>query len=161
MSEPTNAVWWIELIKVSPGLVTASLAVGVVIVYRKEVRSMLTRMTKFKGLGMEAEFDSRALESAIAAQKVTVNTQEKKGALNRLHAVGTLLQNSRILWVDDVPASTRNERALLESAGARVTSVTTSAAAEKELRDNVYTMVISRPGRVRQLCSQSRTAPTI
>ena len=143
MTDKVDPIWWIELIKVSPGLITVTLAVGVIIAFRNEVRALLSRTTKLKALGLEAEFDVKALDNAIAAQAVKVSNEDKKGALKRLHTVGPLLRDARILWIDDNQASTRNEQALLEGYGARITTVTTSAAAEGELRHHVYTMVVT------------------
>lgn len=143
MAEQASPVWWVELIKISPGLITAGLAVGLVVAYRKELGALIRHMTKFKALGIEAEFDARVMDNAIAAQGVLVSSDDKTGALKRLQFVSPLLRDTRILWVDDTPSTTRNERALLEYCGARVTSVTTSIAAENELRDNVFAMVIT------------------
>jgi CheY-like chemotaxis protein len=146
-ADETSPVWWIEVIKVSPGLIGAAALVGVLIVYRKEVRRMLQRMTKFSGLGFKAEFSDKTLDQAIAASTAAVTAavspEDKKGALKRLGNVAPLLRDTRMLWVDDNPARTRNERALLESVGVRFTTVTTSAAAEKELRENVFLLVLT------------------
>jgi hypothetical protein len=59
MAEQASPVWWVELIKISPGLITAGLAVGLVVAYRKELGALIRHMTKFKALGIEAEFDAR------------------------------------------------------------------------------------------------------
>jgi CheY-like chemotaxis protein len=134
---------WIELIRVSPGLVTVLFCIVLVIVNRRTLRAMLDRMTKFKGLGIEAEFAAKELESAIAHQQVAVSTDDRKGALKRLAVTAPLLRDARVLWVDDQPAKTKSERALLEKAGARVTMVTTSAEAERELTENEYLLVIT------------------
>lgn len=40
MSEQSNPVWWIELIKILPGLIAAVLTVGLVISFRKELRAL-------------------------------------------------------------------------------------------------------------------------
>jgi hypothetical protein len=143
MTDGSESIWWIELIKVSPGLAATALGIGVIVAYRKEVRALFERMTKFKGLGIEAEFAAKALEDAIVAQNATVSADDKKGVLKRLHTVAPLLRDARIIWVDDDRASTRNERTLLEGLGVRVTAVTTSAEAEKEFRENNYLLVIT------------------
>jgi CheY-like chemotaxis protein len=136
-------VWWIELIKVSPGLLGVSLAIGMVVSYRSQVRQLLERMTKLKGLGIEAEFGEKAMKEAIAAQRVDVSESERRGALKRLHAIATLLRDMRVLWVDDNPGNNRHERALLEDLGVRITTARTSAEGEQALRDNNFTMVIT------------------
>lgn len=143
MADNTAPVWWIELIKVSPGLIAAGIAVGVLIVYRTEMRALFGRMTAFKALGIEASFASKTLDDAIAQQKVAVSADDRTGALKRLRSVAPLLRDTRLLWVDDNPSSTRNERALLEGLGVRITTVTTSAEAERELRDHLYLLVIT------------------
>jgi len=134
-----NPIWWIELIKVSPGLITASLAVGVVVAYRQAIQPLLGRMTKFKGIGIEAEFSAKSLDEAIKEHQVKVSENDRKGALKRLHVIAPLLRDARLLWVDDNPASTRNERSLLDGFGVRITTVKTSAQAEQELRKRVST----------------------
>ncbi len=138
-----NPIWWIELIKVSPGLITASLAVGVVVAYRQAIQPLLGRMTKFKGIGIEAEFSAKSLDEAIKEHQVKVSENDRKGALKRLHVIAPLLRDARLLWVDDNPASTRNERSLLDGFGVRITTVKTSAQAEQELRENEYLLVIT------------------
>ncbi len=138
-----NEIWWIELIKISPGLITAVFAVILVLVNRKTLRAMLDRMTKFKGLGIEAEFASKELESAIASQQVVVSADDRSRALKRLGTTAPLLRDTRMLWVDDEPVRTRSERALLEKVGARITTVKTSAEAERELIENEYLLVLT------------------
>src|SRR4051812_38853301 len=123
MSQTSGATWWIELIKISPGLITVLFCIVLVILNRKTLTAMLERMTKFKGLGVEAEFATKDLDSAIANHQVVVSADDRNGALKRLNLAARLLRNARVLWVDDEPASTRSERALLEKAGARVTTV--------------------------------------
>jgi CheY-like chemotaxis protein len=143
MAADAAPIWWIEVIKISPGLISAGLAVALVAFYHKEVRALLTRMTKFKALGVEAEFSAKAMDGAIIAQGVQVSDGDRKGALKRLAFIAPLLRDARMLWVDDNPASTRNERAVLEGFGARVDTVTSSAEAERAVRDNIYTLVIT------------------
>lgn len=143
MADEVNPVWWIELIKVSPGLAGAGIAIGILVAYRKEVRALLGRITKFAALGVEAEFSERTLENAAAAQHVQVSFDDKRSVVKRLHATAALLRDAKILWVDDDPARTRNERALLEGFGVRITIVTTSAEAEKALREHEYLLVIT------------------
>jgi CheY-like chemotaxis protein len=142
MAEEGTAVWWVELIKVAPGLITALFGIVLVVANRKTLGALLKRMTKFKGFGLEAEFASD-LDSAIADHGVPVSTADRDSALKRLDMVAPLMRDARILWIDDNPASTKKERALLEKAGARIATVRTSAEAERELRDNEYLMIIT------------------
>jgi CheY-like chemotaxis protein len=135
--------WWIELIKISPALITTMFVVILVIANQKTLRAMLDRMTKFKGLGLEAEFASKEMDHAIASQNVTVSVHDRSSALKRLGMMAPLLRDARLLWVDDEPARTKNERAVLEKVGARITTVKTSAEAERELKENEYLMVLT------------------
>ncbi len=143
--EKTDPAWWVELIKVSPGLVTALIGVALLVLYYREIRLLFSRMTKIKALGVEAEFADKTLSQAIVAQHMTahVSADDKKGVLKRLALIGPLLAGSRILWVDDNPANNRNERALLEGFGARVDSFKISAEAELALKENVYLLAIT------------------
>lgn len=143
MPDKSDATWWIELIKISPGLIAAVFSVILVIVNRKTLRGMLDRMTKFKGLGIEAEFASRALDSAIAHQQVAVSADDRSRALKRLEMAAPLIRDARLLWVDDEPQKTKSERTLLERVGARITTVRTSAEAERELVENEYLLVLT------------------
>lgn len=136
-------IWWIELIRISPALITTVFVVILVIVNRTTLRAMLDRMTKFKGLGIEAEFASKEMDNAIASQKVTVSTHDRSSALKRLGMMAPLLRDARLLWVDNEPARTKSERAMLEKVGARITTVKTSAEAERELKENEYLMVLT------------------
>ncbi|HET9978116.1 MAG TPA: response regulator [Burkholderiaceae bacterium] len=138
-----ESTWWVELIKASPGLVTAGLVIGIVVAYRKEMRTLLSNMTKFKGLGIEAEFGGKQMNEAIAAHKVPVSDGDRKGALRRLQFVAPLLRDLRVLWVDDDPAGNRHERALLEDFGVRVTTATTSAEAEQALTQSEFHLVVT------------------
>jgi CheY-like chemotaxis protein len=143
VAEDSNPIWWIELIKISPGLIAVTLAVVVFVANYKELRALLSRTTKFKGLGIEVEFTAHSLDNAIEAQKVAVSPEDRKGVLQRLQILAPWLRDMRLLWVDDNPENTRNERALLDRLGARVTTVKTSAEAERELRENDYLLVIT------------------
>jgi hypothetical protein len=143
MPDKGEPIWWIELIKISPGLITAVFGVVLVIVNRKTLRALFDRITKFKGLGIEAEFASKELDSAIASQQVVVSADDRSRALKRLNMAAPLLRDARLLWVDDEPARTRSERALLEKIGARITTVKTSAEAERELVENEYLLVLT------------------
>lgn len=143
-SENPSPEYWLEIIKVSPELIAVVTAVVVIYAYRKDVRGLIQRLTKFKGIGIEAEFSDKALSDAIAARGTpSVTEEQKKGALKRLQSIATLVRDARLLWVDDQPESTRNERALFDNLGARNTTVSTSAAALKELRENVYVAVVT------------------
>src|SRR5688572_18259223 len=62
MSQTNAAIWWIELIKISPGLITVLFCIVLVILNRRTLTAMLERMTKFKGLGLEAEFATKELD---------------------------------------------------------------------------------------------------
>ena len=137
--------YWVEIIRIAPELIAAVTAAVVIYAYRKDVRSLIQRLTKFKGAGIEAEFSDKALSDAIVAHGVTtsVTEEQKNGALRRLQSVAPLIRDARFLWVDDQPESTRNERALLDNLGARNTTVTNSADARKELKENVYVAVIT------------------
>ena len=138
-----NEIWWIELIKISPALIAALFTVVLVLVNRKTLRLMLNRMTKFKALGVEAEFASKELDSAIARQQVPVSADDRNSALKRLDMAAPLLRDARMLWVDDEPVRTKSERALLERVGARITTVKTSAEAERELIESEYLLVLT------------------
>lgn len=143
MPEKMNEIWWIELIKISPALIAALFTVVLVLVNRKTLRLMLNRMTKFKALGVEAEFASKELDSAIARQQVPVSADDRNSALKRLDMAAPLLRDARMLWVDDEPVRTKSERALLERVGARITTVKTSAEAERELIESEYLLVLT------------------
>lgn len=143
MPDKGDAMWWIELIKISPGLIAALFGVVLVIVNRKTLRRMLERMTKFKGLGIEAEFAAKELDNAIAHQGVDVSVNDRSGALKRLEMAAPLLRDARLLWVDDKPQTTKSERAMLEKVGARITTVKTSDEAERELAENEYLLVVT------------------
>lgn len=136
-------VWWIELIKVSPGLITASLAVYLVYQYQNELRALFQRIDKFKGFGIEAEFASKSLDKAISAQQVVVCEEDRQSALRRLNLIAQLLNEIRVLWIDDNHASTRYERELLEKFGVRFTLASTSARAEAALQENIFLFVIT------------------
>ena len=138
-----DAVWWIELIKVSPSLLAALLATGVILYWRRDIGERMRSMTQFKVLGMEAVFDAKALDKAIESQGVAVSLGDRRGALKRMHFIAPILRDMRLLWVDDNPTGTRSERALLEDVGIRITVVVSSADAEKELRNHLFTLMIT------------------
>lgn len=143
MAAQASPIWWIEVIKISPGLISAILAVALVVTYRKELRALVSRMTKLKALGVEAEFSGKAMDDAIAVQRVQVSDGDRKGALRRLTVIAPLLRDTRVLWIDDNPANNRYERALLESFGVRIDTVTSSADGERAARENIYTLIIT------------------
>ena len=136
---------WIELVKVSPGLLTALVATGFFIAHADTIGRLLAKATKIKVLDIEIEASVSALNDAIVAQGLdsVVGQRDRMAALRRLSACAPLLRGSRILWVDDKPPNNFKERQLLEGLGVRIDLATTSAAAEQFLSNHHYLLMLT------------------
>ena len=86
-STESDANWLLELIKVLPSLLTVLLLIGIFVAYHREIRLLFDRVKKFRGLGIEAEFSTKTMDSAIADQQVQVSVDDRDGALRRLTSI--------------------------------------------------------------------------
>lgn len=136
---------WIELVKVSPGLLTALVATGFFIAHADSIGRLLSKATKLKVLDIEIEASVTALNDAIVAQGLdnVVGQRDRMAALRRLSACAPLLRGSRILWVDDKPPNNFKERQLLEGLGVRFDLAAHSAEAEQFLRNHRYLLMLT------------------
>ena len=142
MDEPA-LIWWIELIKITIGLITVFLAVYIGARYRDELQGFFRHIKKFMGLGAEAKCASKSFDNAISVQQVEVCQNDYQSALKRLKLISPYLHGIRILWIDENHVRTRHERELLEQFGVRITLASTSAQAETALRKNCFLLVIT------------------
>lgn len=136
---------WIEIVKVSPGLITALVASGVLLANADSIGRLLARATKLKVLDIEIEASTTALNDAIAAHGLdgVVSQRDRMSALRRLSACAQLLRGTRILWVDDKPPNNLKERQLLEGLGVTFDLAAHSEQAEQFLRNHHYLLMLT------------------
>lgn len=143
MSDASNL--WVELIKVSPSLLMALVAIVLLIANADAIARLLKKATKVSALGIEIEASAASLDKAVELRGLdkVVSHRARMAVLRRLSAHAALLRGARLLWVDDQPPNNRNERALLEALEVRIDLATTSAAAEQFLRNHQYLLMLT------------------
>ena len=142
MNEP-SLLWWIELVKVTIGLIAFFLAVYLVDRYRKNLRQLFVSIKKLIGLKIKSDRASSTLNKAISSQQVVVSEDDYQSALRRLKLISPRMRSVCILWVDDNHAHTHHVRELLEQFGVHITIVSTSAQAEISLRNKKFLIFIT------------------
>lgn len=132
-----------ELIGVIPTVLWVAVIVVVIVIFRTTIQAtLIPRMTQIKAFGVEATFVKEQLDRA--AETVPAGSEsDRKQVSRRAARIASLLQNSRLLLVNDVPAEMFNVTRILQDLNIRVDVVTSTAEALDALTRSSYDVVIS------------------
>jgi CheY-like chemotaxis protein len=141
-----------EFVRIIPALLWVGLAFYIFRKYHRKIHDeLLPNLVGLKALGVELSFANvkDSITSAIELAKkstqwpVVIPEEDEQRVLNRVKKHVDLFRNVRILWIDDVPDSPRNERAMLRRLQADVEMARSTAEAEKLLQSQVYDLILS------------------
>jgi CheY-like chemotaxis protein len=142
----------IELVKILPSVFWLVVAVVVVAIFYRPIRSqLLPLVTGLKIGGIECSFVREAIQASVAlAQKhrnwqVNVSEEQATLAMDRASRHLNLLQRAKILWADDVPDNNFNEIKMLHQLRADVETAksTEEALAQLDDKKKSYDLVLS------------------
>jgi CheY-like chemotaxis protein len=151
------------VLKALPTICVIGFLIYLLVEYGDVVRTKLALMdiSGLKLFGVELKFAERSLQqlhkpsaqvtaklNKSEAKNLLLNDEEKDQILRRAVAVYPLLQDSRILWVDDRPSNNILQRNFLQSLGISVDCAQDNKTAYEllqlqELNETPYDLVIS------------------
>ncbi|MEU7811051.1 response regulator [Pseudonocardia sp. NPDC049154] len=139
-------------------LVWPALVLGVVVLFRKPLTTLLSGSLTVKGPGgLEISASSRqqaatALTQATAAKGAP--PMDQKAALDHVDAAARTLQDvggrARLLWVDDHPSTNRHEATAMEAVGIDVELSPSTEDALERIQRNRYDVIVSDMERLQQ-----------
>lgn len=136
---------WIAIIGSAPELLALTVLGSLAMKHRHEIGTLVKGLTSVKAGPIEFGFDAKGL----AAAKPGLNIPESTvGALElRVARIHKSLEGSRVLWVDDHPATNSIERKTLRSLKAEVHTAVDSAAARSLLTQDDFDLLITDQNR--------------
>ncbi len=140
----------IETIKIIPSLFWFILICILLKIFYPMIRDdLLPKLTAFEAAGLKFSFVKDALDAAVELAeksplwKVDVSLPQKETAINRAKKNIALFRGTKLLWVDDIPENSFNERKMLQKLGASIDISRTTEDAVKVIDRSDYDLVIS------------------
>jgi CheY-like chemotaxis protein len=132
-----------QLIGIIPTVLWVAVIVAVILIFRSTIQArLIPRMTGLKAFGIEATFVKEQLDRA--AETVPAGSESDRSQVSRrAERIASLLQNSRLLLVNDVPAEMFQVIRILQELNIRVDIVTSTVEAIDALTRQPYDVVIS------------------
>jgi CheY-like chemotaxis protein len=129
------------IISTLPALIGVVVVVMFVVWNWRSFGALVHRISIVKVAGFEIQLATDSLKKAKPGY--TVTAESAAHLAERISLVADLVDQSRILWVDDNPAGNRGERIYLRSAGATVVNALTTDEAIYDLKRDDFTLVIT------------------
>ena len=136
----------IEIVKIIPSVLWVFLVAFLVFLFRKVINNdLLSRLTNFKALGVEASFIKQELDHVASSSRNEVaGTDESRSQVaRRAGRIKNILSGTRILLVNDVPAEMNAVVSILEELKIRVSIATSTNEAIDRLKNNRFDLVVS------------------
>ncbi len=140
----------LKIIEVIPSILWILFVVIIFALFYKRIRDeILPNLSNFKAMGVEFSFVKSSIDAAIEfgekSQKwqISVPEKDKEAALKRAQRNHSILNNARILWVDDYPENNRNERRMFRQLRTNIDTATNTNDALQMLKIDIYDLVIS------------------
>ncbi len=126
-------------------IVWAGVVLVVIVMYRKEIRQLLSKFSGFELAGFKASFPAQdeSLQKVTEKYQLSVSKEQRERVLKRLRRAQGLLKDTRILWADDDPGSNIDERKLLRSFGATVDLARSTEEGLRMAEEEYYDIIIS------------------
>lgn len=123
----------------------AGVVLIVFIMYRKELRQLLSKFSGIELLGFKASFAAQeeSLQKVTEKYQLSVSKEQRLQVLKRLQKAQALLKDVRLLWADDDPGSNIDERKLLRSFGAIVDLARSTDEGLRMAEEEYYDIIIS------------------
>jgi CheY-like chemotaxis protein len=134
---------WVDVVKLVPSILWVGFAVLVVLLFRSAIteRLLVLRSLELPG-GVKAQFEAAIAQAAISTGTV-IPAGERTRLERRVARDAELLRGSRLLWIDDQPASTRAERAALSALGVVIDTANSDDDARRRMAGERYDVVMS------------------
>lgn len=138
----------IELIRLLPTLLLIFVIILLLLIYRAQISELISRIGSVKAFGVEAEFQQakQQLRQATASYNI-INVPEEKltRIINRAERLAPILNEARILWVDDNFYSNATIVQFLEAYKIKIDDVETTAKALEVLQwaSAAYDVIVS------------------
>lgn len=134
---------WVEVVKLVPSILWVGFALLVVLLFRSAIAERLPalRSLELPG-GVKAQFDA-ALTQAALSTGTPIPAGKRTRLERRVAHNAELLRNSRLLWIDDEPSSTRTERSALTALGVVIDTATSDDDARLRMATERYDVIIS------------------
>lgn len=129
------------IISTLPALIAVILVASFVVGNWSRFGALIHRISGVKVAGIQLELATTTLKKARPDHPVT--SEAAAHLAQRISLIANLLDQSRILWVDDKPAGNRSERNYLRVAGATVVNALSTDEALNELARDDFTLVIT------------------
>lgn len=132
-----------QLISIIPTVLWVAVIVTVIVIFRSTIQArLIPRMTGLKAFGIEATFVKEQLDRA--AETVPAGSESDRNQVSRrAERIASLLPNSRLLLVNDIPAEMFQVTRILQELNIHVDVVTSTAEALDALMRQPYDVVIS------------------
>ena len=135
----------VELIKILPSLIWASLATVLIALMYKPIRyELIPRMTGLKAFGVEATFNLVKKELEQAAENLPVGTEaDRNQVARRAQRIASVIKGARVLLVNDIPSEMRHVITILQSLELIVDVAISTTEALSLMDKTLYDVVIS------------------
>jgi CheY-like chemotaxis protein len=139
----TAASDWVEVVKLVPSILWVGFAVLLTLLFRNPIAERLRglRSLELPG-GVSAQFDAAIAQAAVSTGTV-IPAGERSRLQRRVARDADLLRDSRLLWIDDEPSSTRTERSALTALGVVIDTAASDDDARRRIVAERYDVVIS------------------
>jgi len=133
----------VEALRTLPSILWVFLAFVAIWLFRAQIKERIGALRSLEGPGgVKAQFDE-GLKDAARATNTEISYVTRTRLEERIARSADQLRGAHLLWIDDVPSSTLNERTALTALGVVVDTAISSNDAEVLLKSNRYDAVIS------------------
>jgi CheY-like chemotaxis protein len=133
----------IEIIKILPSLVWSFIVIGLIIIFYRPIKDeLIPRMTGLKALGFEATFIKKELDR-LAESKPAGTEASRDQVARRAQRIKKIIEDGRILFVNDSPDQMQQVISILKSLGMSVDIATSTSQALILMTASAYDVVIS------------------
>jgi CheY-like chemotaxis protein len=168
----------VEIVRIIPSVLWFSLVAALLRSLYKPIREeLLPNLSRFATMGVEFSFVRDSIDAAIELAekhpkwKVAISATAKRRALNRVRRHLNFFRDVQILWLDDSPEYSINERRMFSSLRAEIDVAKSTEEALGHLRSGRHDLVISDMARgddaqaglafLEQFRNESKTIPVI
>jgi len=150
-----SAEVWVALLNLIPPLLWFLLLAGLLFFFRDRLQDMFTRLSTFEAMGVKVVCMRESIDAAIELAekspkwKVDIAPADKRRVLARARASYTLIKGTQILWVDDEPENSLNERRMFRQLDVDIDNALDNDKALTMLASAGYDLIfsdIARPG---------------
>jgi CheY-like chemotaxis protein len=134
---------WVEAVKLVPSVLWVAFALLVVFLFRSAITERLPALRSVElPFGVKAQFDAAITQASLTTGTI-IAPGERTRLERRVARDAELLRDSRLLWIDDEPWSTRTERSALTALGVVIDTAISDDDAQRRMTAEGYDVIIS------------------